>query len=197
MYSGNHSPCHPLDTLLEAALRLRSQADLAFYFVGGGSEQVKVKAFAENHDLKNVQCLPYQSRSDLSGSLSAADLHVIVMGDPFVGIVHPCKVYNILQIGAPFLYIGPSESHLTDIILQMEGGQIYSARHGAVDSVVEAILEASRKQNLSRAKYLAQRYRQATLLPAMIEALEGSGAETTKELSKDYQTVATPLTSDN
>ena len=27
MYAGNHSPCHPLDTLLEAANRLRSRDD--------------------------------------------------------------------------------------------------------------------------------------------------------------------------
>ena len=38
MYSGNHSPCHPLDTVLQAALGMRSDPNVAFVFIGGGSE---------------------------------------------------------------------------------------------------------------------------------------------------------------
>ena len=115
MYSGNHSPCHPLDTLLDAALTLHGREEITFCFVGGGSEQAKVKAFAQRHALRNVKCLPYQPLNELSHSLSAADLHVVVMGEGFVGIVHPCKIYNILSVGAPVLYIGPTPSHVTDI----------------------------------------------------------------------------------
>jgi colanic acid biosynthesis glycosyl transferase WcaI len=206
MYSGNHSPCHPLDTLLEAASRLSIQPDIAFCFVGGGSEQTKVKLFAEQKGLTNVLCLPYQARGNLAGSLSAADLHVIVMGDPFVGIVHPCKVYNILQIGISFLYIGPEESHLSDIVANIVAGivadspgqQIYCARHGGVDTVVQNILQAFSRSTPAAhvASEMARKYGQAALLPRMIEALEGP-AESTGDLTKTYQRVATPLTSDN
>ena len=129
MYSGNHSPCHPLDTLLGAAVRLAGRQDIAFCFVGGGSEYGKVQRFASERGLTNVVCLPYQPLDRLSASLSAADMHVVVMGDPFVGIVHPCKVYNILRLGIPFLYIGPAESHVTDLIQQ--GSQGYWSFSGA------------------------------------------------------------------
>jgi hypothetical protein len=90
--------------------------------------------------LSNVDCLPYQPLNELSNSLSAADLHVVVMGEEFVGIVHPCKVYNILSIGAPVLYIGPDPSHVTDIASQH--GQFFMSRHGDVETVVKAIAEA-------------------------------------------------------
>ncbi|MGH9880840.1 MAG: glycosyltransferase family 4 protein, partial [Pyrinomonadaceae bacterium] len=144
MYSGNHSPCHPLDTLLVAAERLRSRVDIRFLFVGGGSEQAKVADFASRNRLRNVQCLPYQSLEELSGSLSAADLHVAVMGDPFVGIIHPCKVYNILGVGAPLLYIGAQESSLADIASQIEKRYaVYQARHGDADRVADHILAAA------------------------------------------------------
>ena len=119
MYAGNHSPCHPLDTLLEAALKMRERDDVVFCFVGGGSEQSRVEEFAGTNKLRNVLCLPYQPLSKLSAALSAADLHLVVMGDAFVGIVHPSKVYNILAIGSPFVYIGPAISHVTDIIAQL------------------------------------------------------------------------------
>ena len=140
MYSGNHSPCHPLDTLLNASLRLAQRSEIVFCFIGGGSEQVKVREFAHHHGLKNVKCLPYQPLSELSSSLSAADLHVVVMGEKFVGIVHPCKVYNIMSVGAPALYIGPEPSHITDIASQH--GKFFLKRHGDVDGVTAAILEA-------------------------------------------------------
>ena len=29
----------------------------------------------------------------------------VILGDPFVGIVHPCKVYNVLALGIPFLLV--------------------------------------------------------------------------------------------
>jgi hypothetical protein len=141
MYSGNHSPCHPLETLLQAAERLKENEGIAFCFVGGGSEFGKVKERARNRGLHNVVCVPYQPIEKLSGSLSAADLHVVVMGDPYVGIVHPCKIYNVLKVGKPFLYIGPAESHVTDIIGKSGAS---TSSHGDVGGVAEHILRAAR-----------------------------------------------------
>src|SRR5262249_37668181 len=134
MYSGNHSPCHPLTTMLEAARRLSDRDDIAFCFAGGGSEFETVRCFRDRHGLKNIVTLPYQPLDKLSASLSAADLHVVVMGDPFVGIVHPCKVYNVRTLGIPYLYVGPAESHVNDM------SPTYSARHGDAESVVLHIL---------------------------------------------------------
>jgi glycosyltransferase involved in cell wall biosynthesis len=145
MYSGNHSPCHPLTTVLQAAARLADRPEVMFCFVGGGSEFPTVANFAAAHHLANIRCLPYQPLADLSASLSAADLHVVVMGDPLVGIVHTCKIYNIMCIGAPVLYVGPSESHVMDIAAG-NGIPLDSANHGDVDLVVRRIL-ANAKAN--------------------------------------------------
>lgn len=140
MYAGNHSPCHPLDTLLAAAQALKGQSEIVFCFIGGGSEQSNVREFAAHHELQSIKCLPYQPLSELSNSLSAADLHVVVMGEKFVGIVHPCKVYNIMLVGAPTLYIGPQPSHVTDIATHQD--KFYLTGHGDVEGVTAAILEA-------------------------------------------------------
>jgi len=162
MYSGNHSPCHPLDTLLDAARALKDRSDIIFTFIGGGSEQVKVR----EQRLANVKCLPYQPLDELSSSLSAADLHVVVMGDKFVGIVHPCKIYNIMSVGAPTLYIGPTPSHVTDIASQLPA-RFFITAHGDVERVTAAILEArqlrERQPVISFAKH--------TLLPQLIDVI--------------------------
>ena len=104
MYSGNHSPCHPLDTLLSASEQLKSDDAITFCFVGGGSEKKKVERFAAERRLNNIMSLPYQPLSQVSASLSAADIHVVVMGDPFVGIVHPCKLQYFASRCAGTLY---------------------------------------------------------------------------------------------
>lgn len=179
MYSGNHSPCHPLDAMLAAALHLRDREEIVFCFVGGGSEQVKVRRFAALHELANVKCLPYQPLEHLSDSLSAADLHVVVMGDAFVGIVHPCKIYNIMAIGIPVLYIGPPTSHVTDLASELRDNQFYSASHGDPGRVVESILECANLQANSPhlSSEIAERdnqsaYSKEILLPKLCALLE-------------------------
>jgi glycosyltransferase involved in cell wall biosynthesis len=171
MYSGNHSPCHPLETLVQAAERLAKNEDVAFCFVGGGREFVKVKERARERGLRNVVCIPYQPMEKLSGSLSAADLHVVVMGEPYVGIVHPCKIYNVLAVKKTFLYIGPSESHVTDIIGQSDG---YVSAHGDVEGVVANILRAVKNtaRDLARGLEVQKLFSKDRLVPQMISAIE-------------------------
>jgi len=182
MYSGNHSPCHPLDTLLAAAGRLAEHPEIVFLFVGGGSEFCKPLALAQG-GAHNIRCLPYQPKEELAGLLSAADLHVVVMGGAFVGIVHPCKVYNILAVGAPLLYIGPQESHITDLVANLQGSHsVLLAGHGEVERIIRAVLRAA--QHVSgdrfRTPELAGRFSRQVLVPQMIRTLETMAAESTR-----------------
>jgi len=140
MYSGNHSPCHPLDTLINAAAELHGDESVHFCFVGGGSQMQAIKRSAAARGLTNITFLPYQARERLSASLSSADFHAVVMGEAFVGIVHPCKIYNVLRLGCPVLYVGPSPSHVTEILHGYESSvPSYACRHGDVGAVVSAV----------------------------------------------------------
>jgi len=174
MYSGNHSPVHPLDTLMAAAERLSADASIRFCFVGGGSEFKRVKAWAEAGKRGNVLCLPYQPLSQLSGSLSAADAHVVVMGDAMLGLVHPCKIYNMLAVGAPVIYIGPQPSHVSEILDQP--GQQHpwcSARHGEGELLAERIQKLRLQSSERRCPTeLTAQFSKAALLPRMIAGLE-------------------------
>ena len=177
MYSGNHSPCHPLDTLLDAALNLRERVDVIFCFIGGGSEQQKVQSFAEVHELTNIKCLPYQSLKELSSSLSAADLHVVVMGDPFVGIIHPCKIYNIIAVGSPILYIGPDESHVIDLTSYLNG-RLLTAQHNDHLTVVQHVLKATASPQERRHQTTHKSpYAKEVVAPQLCSILESATAD--------------------
>ncbi|MDA9101228.1 glycosyltransferase family 4 protein [Omnitrophica bacterium] len=147
MYSGNHSLCHPLDTLLEAARRLRDDAKFVFLFIGGGERVREVTAFKERHGLSNIIQMGYQARSAIKYSLSAADLHTVVMGDRFVGVVHPCKIYGILKIGRPFLYIGPKESHIGDLMARAKMGfQVDHGNAAEASRVIKTVQQMSSQE---------------------------------------------------
>jgi hypothetical protein len=222
MYSGNLSPCHPLDTLLAAARALADQRDITFCFIGGGSEFRKLEQTLESgqrrrrpahcndesclvetsgnpagsdsrgEELPNVVCLPYQPLEELSASLSAADLHVVLMGNDFVGLVHPCKVYNVLRVGAPVLYIGPQPSHVTELLAVAdsdgtargsradgERAVCFCAGHQEVDRVVRYIQnlrEIGCRRRWAPAD-VHRRFSRATILPLLVRALESESAE--------------------
>ena len=181
MYSGNHSPCHPLDTVLQACLQMRDDARVAFVFVGGGSEQAKVKQFKHTHELENIIILPYQPMDELSGSLSAADLHLVVMGEPFVGIVHPCKIYNVLNLGIPVVTLCPRPSHLSDLVDEVADSshavQIANGDEAALVAEVRSRAAASPLGPSDKSRRVAARFRADVLRPALAEVIEAVHAQ--------------------
>ncbi len=148
MYAGNHSPCNPLETLLDGAKLLQDREDILFLFVGGGSGLDKVKEQAVT--LSNVRWLTYQPQADLPALLSAADLHTVVLGDAFSGIIHPSKIYNIMAVGAPCLFIGPADSFLGDIVSQSVHNSFLQVRHGQADRLAQLVSEAAKNPGLRK-----------------------------------------------
>jgi glycosyltransferase involved in cell wall biosynthesis len=179
MYSGNFSVCHPLDTLLETARLLKDNDRIHFLFVGGGIRVKDVLEFKDRYKLSNIQYLPYQPRSEITDSLAAADLHAIVMGEKYVGIVHPCKIYGILASGKPFILVGPEKSHVGDIQRDHKLG--YQVDHGASDklrAIIEKLQELSEKEKdeiRDRSfKAVKERYSRSLLTEKFIQVCLGT-----------------------
>lgn len=137
MYSGNHGYSTPVDTIVQAALRLQSRSDIVFMFIGGGvGKEVVERAIAEHHP-PNIVNLPYQPLERIRYSLSAADVHLVSVGNDVVGVVHPCKVYGAMALSRPILLLGPKPCHVSDIVADHNVG--WQLNHGEVDRAVELI----------------------------------------------------------
>jgi len=140
MYSGTLGIANPVRTLLEAAEQFEDRPDLVFLFIGGGAGMAEVRS----RNRPNVRWLPYQPFDQLRYSLAAGDVHIVSLGDPMVGIVHPCKVYGAMARARPILYLGPPESYLTEMMDEADFG--WQVRHGDVAGavgVIRDILEAN------------------------------------------------------
>lgn len=178
MYSGNAGLSAPLDTLLAAAKRLESDSRFHFMFIGGGIIKRQIDDMVQRESPPNISCLPYQPLERIKYSLSAADIHVVSIGDDSVGIIHPCKIYGAMALGKPILALGPDASHLGDIVRESKGGWIH--RHGDVDGVVTtlerfaALPQAERDGiGMRAAAYLRSNYRPATLLANVCDVIAG------------------------
>ena len=182
MYSGNHSYVHPLDTLLQAAYNLRNEEKFLFVFIGGGVRKKDVTLFKEKFKLENILQLPYQPRENIHNSLGSADLQVVIMGDGQVGYTHPNKIYGAMFVGKPVLYIGPSPSHITDILKEL-GGNI-QLMHGETDSLTRQLSQFGKLNEDERTaigelnrRYAHEYFYPDTLKTQMSEILEKEGQE--------------------
>ncbi len=177
MYSGNITPVHPIQTLLDAIKRLKKRKNLVFVFICAESPRNELDEFARANGIHNLVTLPYVPLDLTQYSLSAADLHVVTMGNNMVGVVHPCKVYGIMSVGRPFLVIGPKRSHLGEIYTT--DSICWQVDHGDVEGTVHRILEAYalKKRDLramgNRARDIAMtRFSRKTLCAEFCKAFE-------------------------
>jgi hypothetical protein len=60
----------------------------------------------------------------LAGLLLSADAHLVTLKDAFVGFVMPSKVYAILELRRPLLFVGSSESDI-DLLARQQAGLPY------------------------------------------------------------------------
>jgi glycosyltransferase involved in cell wall biosynthesis len=197
LYSGNHSVVHPLDTLLEAAIRLKDDPSIAFLFIGGGLRTQDVESAVKAHGLKNIVQLPPQPRSVLPESLGAGHLHVVVMGEKVTGLVHPSKLYGVLATGRPYVYIGPRRSHGADVLQECPYG--YHVEHGQIDALCDVIrvareLSQEDREQIARENfgYVTRRYSVERSLGVfyteVIEALEAAP----QAISDEQRSAAVP-----
>ena len=97
------------------------------------------------------------------------------MGTAMLGLVHPCKIYNILAVGAPVIYIGPQPSHVTEILNRL-GAEYPSIRvaHGAGDELAGEIQNLRQKLAGRRPlpSTVTQAFSKDVMLPDLMAVLE-------------------------
>ncbi len=134
-YSGNMGRGHDLATLLAAIERLRGEPDLTFLFVGDGVRRAEVEQAARTNPA--IRLLPYQPRARLSESLSAGLVHLASQDPATLGMLELSKLYGIMAVGRPVLYVGPRESEVARTVVDHGIGRVVA--NGDVDGVVAAL----------------------------------------------------------
>jgi colanic acid biosynthesis glycosyl transferase WcaI len=139
MYAGNAGVEYSFDEICAAALRLRDDPRFAFVFIGGGRRTPEIDRFRRDHVLSNVHLHPYLPREQLKDALAAADVHLASLRPELAGVSVPCKLYGVMAVGRPVLFIGPASCATAETIRQHRCGRVLPP--GDVDGLVRSLRE--------------------------------------------------------
>ncbi|HTT57255.1 MAG TPA: glycosyltransferase family 4 protein [Opitutaceae bacterium] len=136
-YSGNLGRVHALEPVLEAADRLRGEPGLMFLFAGDGPQRARLEQSAAARRLTNVRFLPAQPRARLAESLSAGDVHLITLRSGCERYVYPSKLYGVLAVGRPILFVGSPHGGLAAEVHRRGAGMV--AADDSPDAIAAAV----------------------------------------------------------
>jgi putative colanic acid biosynthesis glycosyltransferase WcaI len=159
MHSGNLGVSQELESLVDAAERLRDHSDVVFVFVGDGSRRAALEARARDKSLANVRFLPYQAKDRLHESFAAADVFLVSLKAGIEGYIVPSKVYGILAAGRP--YVAAVDPSCEAAVIAAEWDCGIPAAPGNADAVARAVRQLACDR--PRAVRLGENARRAAL----------------------------------
>jgi glycosyltransferase involved in cell wall biosynthesis len=145
-YSGNLGRAHEFNTVLTAAERLCSNADIVFLCIGGGHQMAKLAAEAGQRGLTNIQFRGYQDQGVLQFSLSVPDVHWVSLRPELEGLIVPSKIYGIAAAGRPIIAICAKDGEISRLVEQHQCGVIVEP--GDAEALVGSILRLSGDRQL-------------------------------------------------
>ena len=178
-YIGTHGMAHALETLLEAADRLRAHpdgVDIRLLLLGDGARKADLQAHAQRLGLDNVVFVDTVNKDQVARYWSLLDVSVIhLRRTKLFTTVIPSKLFECMGMGIPVLHGVAGES--ADIVLQEGVGEVFEPENA--DQLVASLLRLKAGPALlqgyrSRCLVAARHYDRAELGLRMLRVLEGA-----------------------
>src|SRR5205807_2376597 len=111
---------------------------------------------------QGVKFLGYQAQEALQYSLSAGDIHLVTLRPEMEGLSVPSKVYGIMAVGRPVVFIGPEGSEVASLIREAGCGEVFSPAENkeAALALLALAQDAERRERLGMS---GRRYFEAVL----------------------------------
>ncbi|THF57623.1 glycosyltransferase WbuB [Pseudothauera rhizosphaerae] len=141
LYSGNIGEKQGLETVVEAADRLRNRHKLQFLLVGEGAGKARLVEMAQHKGLTNLLFAPLQAYEDLPALLASADCHLVVQRRGAADAVLPSKLTNILAVGGNAVITADPDTSL-GLLCEEFPGIAARVEPESVDALIEGIEHA-------------------------------------------------------
>ena len=141
-YIGNAGLAHDFGDFLEAMRMLKNHPRIYFLFIGNGPQRACIEAYAAEHAISNFSYHDYYPRERINSVYGLADVHVVTLGAPFVGIAIPTKAYVSMATARPVLFVGPEKSETAEAILGGDGGAVVDPAVAGASARIAALLAA-------------------------------------------------------
>jgi colanic acid biosynthesis glycosyl transferase WcaI len=175
-YIGTMGMAHGLETLVDAAAKLKSQnPSVLFLLIGEGAEKESIKALCQSRGLANVQFLDQQPREKIPAFISASDASVVLLKKTEVfKTVIPTKMLESMACARPVI-LGV-EGQAQEILQEAGAGLLVEPENA--DALVSAInqlatnLELARELGEKGRAYILQKYSRSSTAQKYIEVLQ-------------------------
>lgn len=137
-HCGNIGYTQNIDLLLEVAVDLEFNKDIAFILIGDGAYKADVEKAITTKNIFNVQILPFQPYEKISEVFSLGDVGLVI-SKPHIGQNSiPCKTWSIMAARRPVLASFDLDGDLCTMIRKSASG--FCVQAGDKEKLKEAIL---------------------------------------------------------
>jgi colanic acid biosynthesis glycosyl transferase WcaI len=116
LYAGNMGYPNDLESIIEAAEKLKADDRFRFVFLGTGVKRKWLEREVEEKSLKNVKILDPKPRSEQNIFLNACDVAIVTLVKKMWGVSMPSRTYNILAAGKPILALTEKDSEISKVV---------------------------------------------------------------------------------
>jgi len=148
LYAGTLGMAHGLETVLQAAERLRDRRDIVFLLMGAGAERGQLCELLDGLRLPNARLLEKQPRERIPAFLAAVDACLVPLRNKEVfKSAIPSKMFEAMAAGKPVI-LGV-EGEAMEILLANQAG--LAVRPEDPEAMVAAILRLRNDPSLCQA----------------------------------------------
>jgi len=176
-YVGTMGMAHGLETMVEAAARLRDTApQVLFLLIGEGADKERIKAMAQSRGLTNLRFIDQQPREKIPAYISASDACLVLLKKTeLFKTVIPTKMLEFMSCARPVI-LGV-DGQARKILEEAQAG-IFVEPENAADlayAVTHLLADAGSRETLGRngRRHVLQHFSRKHTARAYMEVLEG------------------------
>lgn len=139
LYSGNMGRFHDLETVLEAATKLKNHPDIRFVFIGEGAKKKLVTETIARLGLINCVVDTYVPREELGALLHSAKVGLSTLLRGQEGLSVPSKTLGLMAAGLPVIAIMEETSEIARLCREGNFGKVITP--GDSDRLVQDLID--------------------------------------------------------
>jgi colanic acid biosynthesis glycosyl transferase WcaI len=178
VHAGNMGIKQGLTLVLDTALKLREQHEVAFVLAGDGVMRSDLQDRAAALELGNVWFLPPQQHSDFMQMLAATDMALIVQQSTVSDIAFPSKTVTLLSAARPIGAAVTANSEIARVIRHSESGVVTEPEkvEALADTIQQLFCDPKKRSamGMSGRRYALQHWDEALVLPTFEAQLRGA-----------------------
>lgn len=147
-YLGNMGVCQSVETLMDAARKLKNEDKIQFLFVGYGSKKPMIEKAIKEENLKNITVGELLKPEEFTAVVTSVSCAVVALENGLRGTCAPSKYYSYLYAGKPVISISEKDSFLAHEAAEEEIG--FSVEPGCSDELANKILTLSNDKTLCK-----------------------------------------------